>query len=193
MAKISIVIPTVLGNEKLLMRALSSLVKFKDPKHEYEFVIVANDWEGFSIPVNRGLKMATGEFVLIMNDDVEVQGSGWEDNFLKAFENLSVGIVGHHRTEQHDKRYSAMWFTMIKKTLFEELGYLDENMNLYSQDIDFGYRAMKAGYETSFAEAPIRHYTSSTTGRLAKEDNEEYLASAKKMFFQKYGVDHDSI
>ena len=86
-----------------------------------------------------------------------------------------------------------MWFTMIKKSLFAEIGYLDENMNLYSQDIDFGYRARKDGHVTSFVDAPIKHYTSSTTGRIASDENEAEKVRSKEFFKQKWGLDHDDI
>jgi cellulose synthase/poly-beta-1,6-N-acetylglucosamine synthase-like glycosyltransferase len=83
-----------------------------------------------------------------------------------------------------------MWFTMIKKEVFDEIGFLDENMNIFSQDLDFGYRALKEGYVTMFVNPPVRHAWCQTTSML--ENQEDLKAEAKEVFKTKWGIDHDS-
>ena len=190
MVKIGIVIPTPTSdlNTKLLTKALSSLIKFKDPKHEYKLCVIANNWTGFSTPVNLGLKQVQDcDYVLIMNDDVEILGTGWEDSMLSGF-GEHVGIVGHYKSAQHWK-YSAMWFTMIKKEVFDCVGFLDESMNLFSQDIDFGYKAAKEGFMTAFVDAPVLHAWSQSTNRL--DDVDVLKQGAKDVFEKKWGIKHD--
>lgn len=187
--KFSIVIPTVPGNERLLRTSLSSLMKHRDSAADYEVIVVPNNWEGFSKPVNRGIELATGDYILIMNDDVEILEKFWERKMVLAFKE-GVGIVGPLESMQHGK-YSAMWFTMIKREVFDKIGLLDETMNLFSQDIDFGYHALKEGFKTEFIELPLRHATSSTTGKMERAESEKIKNEAKARFKEKWGVDHD--
>lgn len=193
MAKIGIVIPTPCDdwNLKLLTKCLTSLIKYKDPKHEYKPCISANNWDGFSIPVNKGLKQVQDcDYVLICNDDVEIIGSGWEDIMINALQAEDIGIVGHYLSAQHGK-YSAMWFTMIKKEVFDNIGFLNEELHTFSQDILFGLKAATAGYSTAFVDIPLRHAWSQTTKRLPNEEKEKQ--DAKETFKKITGLEHDSV
>lgn len=187
--KISIVIPTVPQNWRLLSKCMTSIAVNRNPFYDHEYIIAMNDWEGFSIPVNRGIKAATGDYVLIANDDTVVLDRGWESKMIDLMSD-KVGIVGHYRSAQHGK-FSAMWWTLVRKDVFEKIGLLDENMNIFSQDIDFGYRAMKEGIETAFVDVPVVHHTSSTTSKL--DDQEKLKKEAKEIFEKKWGVDHDTV
>lgn len=191
MTLISIVIPTVPDklNVKLLQKAVNSLFLYKDAKHEYDLIIVGNNWEGFSVPVNQGIKMARGDFILVMNDDVEIRGNGWEDIMLEPFQDKTIGIVGHYQSVQHGK-YSALWFTMIKREVFDKVGLLNEELSLFSQDIHLGFKAQQEGYITAFVSPPVIHKWSQTVGRLP--DQETMKDDAKKIFEALTGVDHDS-
>src|SRR3990167_1236771 len=186
----SIVIPTVPENYVLLKRCVSSLFKFASPDYEHEIIIVPNNWEGFSTPVNKGLKQAQGDIILILNDDTEFYGTGWEDKVVKEFENQSCGITGHYLSKQHEK-YSALWCTFIKPEVFDKIGLLNEEMNLYSQDIYFGWKSLKEGYITTFIDIPVKHYTSSTTSSIAHEDNERLKKESKEIFKKITGIEHD--
>jgi len=68
--------------------------KFKDEIASGKLKILANDFNaGFSKGNNQGLKIASGEYVLFMNPDMEVLDAGLEKLFVK-FENENIGIVG---------------------------------------------------------------------------------------------------
>src|SRR3990167_964835 len=193
MVKISIIVPTLPDNENILnlQRCLTSLLKFKNVSHEYELVIVSNNWDGFSKPVNKGIRQSTGDYVLLLNDDTEILAAGIEDIMLTPlFQDPTVMIVGHDRTIQHGK-FSALWCTMIRKELFNKIGLLDEDMNIFSQDIDLGYKCLKAGYKTVFVNAPIQHFGSVTTNKLKNAEDEK--KKCKKVFYQKHGVFHDEV
>ena len=193
MAKISVIIPTPCDRKNTLMlnKCINSLIKYKSPNHEYDMWIVANNYTGFSNNVNYGIKRSKSDYVFILNDDTEILGYGWEDIMLKKLnESPDIGIVGHVQSAQHGK-YSALWCTMIKREIFDKIGLLDEDMNIYSQDIAFGYLALKQGIRTEFVELPIQHLGSQTTNRLPQQ--EELKRQAKKVFFEKHGVNHDDI
>lgn len=55
----------------------------------------------------------------------------------------------------------------IHKSVFEKIGFFDENYFLYFEDADFSVRALKAGLKISAAkEIKVHHHVSKTTGRL---------------------------
>ena len=186
--KISVIIPTPICAENIsfLMQTIIRLVEHRDYKYLYEFVVVPNNMTGFSKPVNIGIKNSHGDYLLIMNDDVEILNFGWENIMMRVFDvDDTVGIVAPTQTRHHNK-YSALWFTLIKKEVFDKIGLLDEDLNYFMQDIDFGYRARKAGYRTEFVRLNVKHVISQTTSRL---ENEEQLKNeAREIFEKKWGM-----
>jgi GT2 family glycosyltransferase len=56
-------------------------------------LILNDDNLGFLLSTNRGIDAATGEHVLLLNNDTEVQ-TGWLDPLLAAMDDPSVGAVG---------------------------------------------------------------------------------------------------
>ncbi len=69
---------------------------------------------------------------------------------------------------------------LYRKSVFEEIGYFDENFFAYMEDVDISYRARIYGYENRYcAAAKIHHIGSATSGsrynafkvRLAAQNN----------------------
>lgn len=139
---------------------------------------------GFSSTVNRGVKEAKGEIIVLLNTDVSP-----EPDFLKPllsrFSNPQIFAVGcldksiesgktilrgrgvgrwqrgfviHERGEV-DKT-DTLWVSggsgAFRKDLWEKLGGFDPLYNpFYWEDIDLSYRAQKAGYKVFFEPKSI--------------------------------------
>jgi GT2 family glycosyltransferase len=57
-------------------------------------------------------------------------------------------------------------FLMLRRTMLEELGGLDEGFRLYGEDIDLCYRAAKAGWERWYVpDAVVEHEHQAVTDR----------------------------
>jgi GT2 family glycosyltransferase len=55
-------------------------------------------------------------------------------------------------------------FMWMRKTVLEEIGYLDETFFMYGEDIDMSYRIIKAGYKNYyFPKSKIIHYKGEST------------------------------
>ena len=55
-------------------------------------------------------------------------------------------------------------FMMIKRSVLDETGWLDEQFFMYGEDIDLSYRIVKAGYDNYyFADTTIIHYKGEST------------------------------
>lgn len=139
---------------------------------------------GFSPTVNKGVKAASGEIVILLNTDTYP-----EKNFLKSllshFKDEKVFAVGCldksiegektvlrgrglgewkrgflvHRRGEVDKT-NTLWASggssAFRKAIWERLGGLNELFApFYWEDIDISYRALKSGYKVVFEPKSI--------------------------------------
>jgi GT2 family glycosyltransferase len=65
----------------------------------------------------------------------------------------------YHLGDDPSQPVRADWmlggFLLLRRTMLEELGGLDEGFRLYGEDIDLCYRAAKAGWETWYVPAAV--------------------------------------
>ena len=166
---ISIVIPTC--TQKLVKSCVDSIIKYTDMSN-IELVVVANGAEaetkdialpdggkliwfderiGATRALNEGIKASTGEYIILLNDDVELleqEKDVWIDMLSQPFKNnQKVGITGPLRIESQEIKQDFIIFfcVMIKKIMFEEIGLLDETLQC-GCDMDFSIRVKNHGY-----------------------------------------------
>ncbi len=140
---------------------------------------------GFSKNVNRGVKLATGEILILLNSDVMPHKdflkpllSQFETNpklfavgcMDESIENGKVVLRGRaegswqrgflmHREGKLD-RTNTLWVSggsgAFRKSIWDKIGGLNELFNpFYWEDIDLSYRAQKCGYEVRFEKKSI--------------------------------------
>lgn len=230
---ITVVIPNYNGN-KYLKECIDAV--YAQEYKDFEIIVIDNastdgsyEWledypnlilkvldknYGFSKAVNEGIKLARGEYVLLLNNDA-VMAQGFLEALLeeiekdqKTFAVCSKMIQYHQRTLIDDAgdEYTLLGWTrkrgdnesinlyrksqgvfsacagaaIYRKSIFEEIGYFDENFFAYMEDVDISYRARVYGYHNKFcAKAEIYHIGSATSGsrynafkvRLAARNN----------------------
>lgn len=185
------------------------MVKNKFP----EVKLIANKENlGFSKANNQAMRMASGEYILLLNPDTVVEddtfskvvefmdehadagglgvkmvdGSG---KFLpeskrglptpeaafykmfgisklfpksKRFSKYHLGYLDENQTHQVDILAGA--FMLMRKSVLDEIGLLDESFFMYGEDIDLSYRIIKAGYKNYyFPHTRIIHYKGEST------------------------------
>jgi GT2 family glycosyltransferase len=139
---------------------------------------------GFSKNVNRGVSLATGEILLLLNSDVAPHKDFLEP-LVAHFADKTVFAVGcmdesieenktvlrgrgvaswqrgfvTHRAGKLDKD-NTFWVSggsgAFRKSIWDTLGGLDELYNpFYWEDIDLSYRAIKSGYKVLFEKKSI--------------------------------------
>ena len=167
---------------------------------------------GFSIANNQAIKLAKGEYVLLLNPDTVIEedtlskclqflddhpdagalgvkmidGSGkflpeskrgFPDPYVaftkvsglsrlfprsKRFNQYHLGYLDKEKTWEVDVLSGA--FMMIRKSVLDEIGLLDEQFFMYGEDIDLSYRIQKAGNKNYyFADTQIIHYKGEST------------------------------
>ncbi len=192
---------------------------YEDIQKKYDKVRVVY-WEGkgfnFSAINNFGAGFATGEYLLLLNNDVEIINSDCIDELLAYGQREDVGIVGarllyEDNTIQHagvvvgfggiaghtfvgmhrDEKcyflrsmcaqdYSAVTAAcmLVKKSVFDEVGGLNENLAVAFNDIDFCLKVREAGKLVVYNPyAELYHYESKSRGL---EDSPEKIERFNK-------------
>ncbi len=143
--------------------------------------------KGFSTNVNKGVKAAEGEIIILLNTDV-IANDSFIAPLIEHFSDESVFAVGClnesveggkiilrgrgiGRWEKGFLMHSAgdlnkantLWISggsgAFRKKLWDKLGGLDEVYDpFYWEDIDISYRAQRAGFKTLFEKTSVvRH------------------------------------
>jgi GT2 family glycosyltransferase len=87
--------------------------------------------------------------------------------------------------EQHQVDILVGAFMLLRRTVIEQTGLLDESFFMYGEDIDLSYRITKQGYKNYYLPHPIIHYK----GESMKKDDIKYVKifyGAMYIFFQKH-------
>ena len=80
----------------------------------------------------------------------------------KIFNKYHLGYLDKDKTHQVDILAGA--FMLMRKSVLNEVGLLDEAFFMYGEDIDLSYRIIKAGYHNYyFPDARIIHYKGEST------------------------------
>lgn len=139
---------------------------------------------GFSKNVNRGVALATGDILLLLNSDVRPHHDFLEP-LLSHFSDEKVFAVGcmdesiedeetvlrgrgvaywargflHHQAGNLDKE-NTFWVSggsgAFRKKIWDKIGGLDILFNpFYWEDIDLSYRALKSGYKLVFEKKSV--------------------------------------
>ncbi len=178
-----------------------------------EFVMIANKQNtGFSFANNQALKIAKGEYCLLLNPDTVVE----EDTFVKVVEfmdkhpnagGLGVKMIdgkgnflpeskrglptptvafckifglsflfpkskmfGKYHLGYLDKEHTheveilSGAFMLMRKSVLDKVGLLDEAFFMYGEDIDLSYRIIKGGFKNYyFPGTSIIHYKGEST------------------------------
>lgn len=86
-------------------------------------------------------------------------------------------------------------FFLIKRSVIDAVGYLDENFFMYGEDIDLAYRIKKAGWEIWFnPEVVVRHKKkqsgrSHNDSRIRKQTH-IYFYQTMLQFYEKHYKKH---
>lgn len=178
--KIEIIIPDDASTDNSVQAIASFIASIKD-KHIVGKTVsnTKRSDGGFSKNVNRGVQVATGDILVLLNSDV-VPYKGFLAPLLAHFSDSNVFAVGcmdeskengqtvlrgrgvgtwkkgflQHSAGALDKN-TTLWVSCgsgaFRKSLWDKLGGLNELYNpFYWEDIDISYRAQKVGYTVVF-------------------------------------------
>jgi GT2 family glycosyltransferase len=190
---LTIVIPTLdAASERV--RACVSAIQGRT-EGPYDIVLIDNGAppQGFTAPVNAGLRAARGRYAVVMNDDVEVL-PGWWPPLREALDagaavSFPTTIDGTMRTD------FAAWCFAVSRESLERHGcepgeFFDPRFRVWYQDTDLLARLRASGTPPVCVEGSrIRHGLSET---VASDDPElrawitQEIASDRDAFTEKH-------
>ncbi|MBI1307863.1 MAG: glycosyltransferase [Bacteroidetes bacterium] len=84
----------------------------------------------------------------------------------KRFGKYHMGFIGENETAEVDVLAGA--YMMIRKSVLDKIGLLDETFFMYGEDIDLSYRITQAGYKNIyFPQTSIIHYKGESTKKMS--------------------------
>ena len=207
MPKLSIIIPCFhehINHASLTRRCLSSIESATKIPYELCLVENLNRWVNdsgniyvhFSEPrtyaqnVNTGLKIATGDYLCVMNNDVLVCDD-WIETILKCFEIDDCGIAtidsNQYQRRPEDKIYEDFWGALwvIKRSVMEKVGLLDETFVHAFDDADYWVRTYLAGYKIYMNRSQKVTHGDGSTIHNFNNHHQQYLAM-RKQFNEKH-------
>lgn len=131
---ISICVPTLRGYEQL-GRLLTSIEQHSSHL-DYEVVIIdsGSRIRGYTAPMNQALDAARGEYVVAINDDVQVT-AGWLDPLLDEA-TTGTPVCFPDQTSTDGFQCITGWCVMFRADFLREWGGYDGQYVLWCSDID---------------------------------------------------------
>ena len=171
--ELTVVIPTLDAASERVRACVSAVQRCTEGP--YEIVLVDNGAppQGFTAPVNSGLRAARGRYAVVMNDDVEVLPGWWPP--LRAALDSGASVVFPMTIDGAMRTDFAAWCFALSRSTLEEFStapgeFLDERFTVWYQDTDLSTRLQAAGRPPQLVEASrIRHGLSET---VASDDPE---------------------
>ena len=105
---------------------------------------------------------------------------------------FSGGLIGHNEEDQrqYNVKKSVDFISgtcmLIKKQVFEKIGFLAEDYFLYYEDVDFCFQARKAGYRVVYNPSSVIYHFGSFTINKDSKIMQYYLARNRLLFLSKY-------
>lgn len=176
---------------------------FKKIKEECNCVVIKNiENKGFACGNNQALKLAEGEYILMLNNDCEITADNWLDLMIDASETADlVGAVCKRVAPNYNTKsfeyigdgkesdlwsYIEGWCLFAKRDILVMLGGFDELFNpAFSEDSDLSFRVKELGLKIKSVHLPIVHHGSKSIGQITGGP-EAMSAKNNRLLYEKW-------
>lgn len=133
--------------------------------------------KGVSPAWNTGIKAATGDFCIILNNDIRIADEHWMSKFVNALQHKK-SIVGTELVDFNaasafngkNQPYLNGWAYAFPRRIFSELGLFEEAFAPASfEDVEYCTRATAAGYKLDTIDLRIQHSYSKTVNEFLRD------------------------
>lgn len=214
--KFSIIMPCLFRKEEHKDAVIECIDSVKKHSYDYEFIIVDDGSpldtqflrdaadifirhskpKGIAYGWNDGLKAATGEYYVVINDDIVVV-EGWLDAMVEAFNTFPNAMAASTHVQHLPQEYELLekkeWFPgmcfMLKPDTIEKIGYFDTQFVPFNfEDTDYWVRILKyGGTLAQNHKLTVGHKMGQVIHQI--ENNGEIDSENKKRFIKKWGFD----
>jgi GT2 family glycosyltransferase len=164
--ELTVVIPTLDAASDRVRRCVAAVQRTTDVAHEIVIVDNGAPPQGFTAPVNAGIRAARTPYVVVMNDDVEPLPGWWAP--LRAAVDEGAAVAFPLTIDGAMRDDFAAWCFAVGREAIDEFGvapgeFLDPALVVWYQDTDLLQRLRLAGRPPVLADASrIRHGLSET-------------------------------
>lgn len=176
--KISVVIPYYENSEekKEALKTCTSSLKGHD-----EIIIVWNDRMGYAPSINRGLANSQGDFIVVMNDDVELM----EGDLTMLCDEEAVTSPSYM-----GRTYPHIWGSCfcMPRWVYEKIGGMDERYDIsYFDDDDLIFSLEREGIPMKAVPEVVFEHRHPGLTLEAMPDRNEFFEANKQKFLAKWG------
>jgi GT2 family glycosyltransferase len=165
-AELTIVVPTLDATAPRIRSCLAAIAASTPVPHQVVVVDNGSPPQGFTAPVNAGLRAVDTPYAVVMNDDVEVTEDWWEP--LRAALDDGASVVFPQTVEGAMREDFAAWCFALGAETIAEMShapgeFFDPALQVWFQDSDLLVRLRAIGRPPKLIrESKIRHALSAT-------------------------------
>jgi len=160
-------------------------------------LIANNSNTGYGAGNNLGIKYALdhgADYVLILNNDTII-APDFLDKIPQAYISGPIihkikwffpGGIPSSAPIDSSIKYISGAAMLVKKEVFEKIGFFDESYFLYFEDADFCFRARKVGFLLSDSTAKLIHDESATVSEMGMAKKLTINARNARKFFSRF-------
>lgn len=120
--------------------------------------------------INVGVRMSDSDYLVVTSTDVFVP-PGWLEGMLRDFESIPrCGVLqAGEATTPRGITYDVHWWAcvLMKRALWDEVGFLDEHALPICSDQDFNIRVRKCGYQVArTGNVRVEHVNMATRSKV---------------------------
>jgi GT2 family glycosyltransferase len=163
--ELSVVVPTIDALSARVKRCVESVRHHTGAPHELLLLENRSPPQGFTAPVNAGIRAARGRYVAVLNDDVEVRAGWWPPLRMALDEGASLALPG---AAAYNRDHFAAFCFAFRADAVTRLEcapgeFFDPELKLWFQDLDLLLRLLEAGDPPVVVrESEIVHYGGET-------------------------------
>ncbi|MCS7458820.1 glycosyltransferase family 2 protein [Paenibacillus doosanensis] len=182
--------------------------------------LISLPWNrGFPIACNMGLRIATGDALLLLNNDTLMTKNGLSNMLRCLYSSENIGIVGpmtnyasgkqmlgetfttvEDMTERMNQTDPGKWMEverlvglcfLLRRELLHKVGLLDERFSPgHYEDDDYCHRARQAGYRLMIAgDCFIYHHGSASFRKEDEQSVKHLILQNRQKFIEKWGME----
>ncbi len=166
-------IPTLDAAGERVGSCLRAIACTTPETHEVIVVDNGSSPQGYTAPVNAGIRAAAGRYVVVMNDDVEPLPGWWPP--LRAGLDAGASVTFPTTIDTAMRTDFAAWCFALSQATIDRFGvargqFFDARFSVWYQDTDLLVRLRQAGLPPVLvSESRIRHALSQTVNTPVPE------------------------
>jgi len=177
-------------------------IEFVEKKYPHVQIVVNSIHTGFAGGNNKGLTIAKGEYILMLNNDtvqesdyleqlvhsmnkypraasiqsklvlmndkskLDVCGSYWTDTTILHY--IGLGKAANKKEYNEPKQFFSNKGAsmMVRKSVIDSIGFLDDDFWTYYEETDFCHRAWLSGYEVWYTPNAVCYHANGGTSAI---------------------------